>query len=757
MGQLVPFQPKSLARSTQSPWLQLIAPNTPPDPSRYTAILAAIHSTRITTALQIRIQPGSFEVGIKAHQDYLRTLATAISGADPDLSVVLAQPAPRRGSQACLGWLDRAPMWAPLRTLARTETVDVLHALFEAVQELRATEHALVHFLVRPASRELKTAVFEAITEVVPPKDQYEALARLLHGDEAAPRRPRFEARQYRPLEERLRQPCFEVLPVIAVFGDDRRRLLAKAHRLENVLSSFPDAGYGGFRFGPWGFGASSQTLPTAWPAGVTGHAISVPELGAIFHPASSLVRAPGVAHLKRPNQPLPIAVAHASGLVIGQHNQPGKQPIVRVPIADFRAGPTLVCGKTGMGKSVWLRQLIHQLAALPSRPTIVVIDSHDLAPRVVLDSIPAQREQDVILFDAADTDHPYSLSPFLAPAGLSADLRSQHVFGLVNSLFPEFSAHARMQDLLFTVLSTLVAQPAATLLDLERLLFDPGFRTQALRHVTDPLVLAAWARYDRLSPSNQLERAEPIGYRLRALTRSPAVRNLVCQPRSYDLTTLLDRGSILLYSLAGEAVKAEAMTLGNLIITALHMALTARLQRPQNELRPVYLVIDEAHRYDAASLMNLLTELRKASLTVICATQYLDKWSDQMTHAVLGNLSTLIAFKSNPADAYRLKALLAPFSADDLLTLDRFEALASFHVNDEAQPAIDIRSLPIDRPEDPERLHRIRAQTRQRFCQPRAEVEAELLAQLASPQSASTPSSPSVPPLWQRQDIEEE
>src|SRR4051794_28283151 len=108
MGNIVPFQPKKMIRRSQSTWLTIIGPNTPPDPNRYTAILIAIHGTRLTVALQVRIQHSSFEVGVKAHQDYLRTLAAAISGADPDVVVQVSQPAPRRAGQCCVAWLDRS-------------------------------------------------------------------------------------------------------------------------------------------------------------------------------------------------------------------------------------------------------------------------------------------------------------------------------------------------------------------------------------------------------------------------------------------------------------------------------------------------------------------------------------------------------------------------------------------------------------------------------------------------------------------------
>jgi hypothetical protein len=742
MTNLVPFPSRKLSRPSAPTWLELIGPNSAPDPRRDVEILSAIHGTRLAVALQVRIEASRLAVGVKAHPFHLRTLTAAISGASPDVAIVPSQPPPRRGPHICVGWYERTVFWAPLRSLGRTESSDALHALCEAVQPLQATEQVLVHFLVRPASRQLKLAIYEAITEETPPKSQIETLARLLNSDLAAPRRPRFEAGRYRPMEERLRQPAFEVFPIVAVAGADRRRLYAKMRRLENVFRSVPNAGFGGFRLGPWGWGASPRTLPTAWPPGVTGHYLTTGELGVLWHPASSQVRAPGVSYLKQSNQPLPIAVARARGLVIGRHQQPGSERFVRIPVADLRAGPTLVCGKTGMGKSVWLRQLIAQLSALPGRPTIIVVDPHNLALTTVLDSVPAEREPDTFFFDCADTDHPFTVNPLMAPPGVAAEIHSQHVFALISSLFTDVALHPRMQDALYAGLATLCAQPVASLLDLERLYLDAAFRQRALTRVADPVIVAFWQRYDRLSAANQLERTEPILYRVRALSRSPAVRNLTCQRRPFDLTTLIDRGSLLLFGLAGEAIKAEARTLGNLVISGLHMALTARLNRPSTGLRPVYLIVDEAHLFHAASLIALHSEARKTNLAVISATQYLDKWSADMVQA---------------EDAQRLRALIAPFAPQDVLTLDRFEALASFHVDNQAQPAIDIRTIPIDRPEDHGRLDRIREQTRRRFCRPRGEVEAELLVDFAPLPAQPMPSSPSLPPLWQRQDIDEE
>ena len=285
------------------------------------------------------------------------------------------------------------------------------------------------------------------------------------------------------------------------------------------------------------------------------------------------------------------------------------------------------------------------------------------------------------------------------------------------------------MADAVFSLVATLCSLPGATLLDAARLLNDPLFRRRALSHVDDPATLEFWQEYEALADAARREMARPVLYRLRALYRSPAVRNLLCQSRGLDFLELMDQGAILLVSLAGQAIQAEADLLGELLISQIHLAALARLSQRREDRRPFYLLADESQRFQGASAPILLREGRKLGVTLILLSQYLEAWSAELSEAILGNVGTLVVFRCSPNDSHRLGAALKPFTPEDLEDLARFEAVAKLQVAGETMPAFDFRlpGLQAIAPRDEAALARIRARTRQRFARPRREVEEEI------------------------------
>src|SRR5579885_314878 len=90
-------------------------------------------------------------------------------------------------------------------------------------------------------------------------------------------------------------------------------------------------------------------------------------------------------------------------GLVDGRL---GTRPYV-VPAATL-THHYVVFGPTGSGKSVLLTNLVHQIAALPEQPSLVVIDIKDgTLCEDILRVLPASRLADCIYFDIADTAYP--------------------------------------------------------------------------------------------------------------------------------------------------------------------------------------------------------------------------------------------------------------------------------------------------------------------------------------------------------------
>jgi hypothetical protein len=193
------------------------------------------------------------------------------------------------------------------------------------------------------------------------------------------------------------------------------------------------------------------------------------------------------------------------------------------------------------------------------------------------------------------------------------------------------------------------------------------------------------------------------------------------------DTTRIINESLILLVSLSGPEVQAEADLLAEIMVARLRLSVFSRLAYPQARFRQHYLVADESQHLSGSSLPALMGESRKAGLAVFLATQYIDAWGEELAQSILGNVGTLIAFRCGVSDARRLAPALRPFGPNDLEDLDRFQAVIKMQVGGHTMPAFQVNTLPVDSPADEARLSSIRENTRRQYARPRRQVEKDL------------------------------
>lgn len=721
------FAPSPPTGPLNSPlaWLRVAGPPEPPDPVAITEALIALHGLRTSVELAVIATSNIVDVGVRCASWQAGEIERALRGSSFrwEISIVPPPLLPHAPLRAEAFGRRSLPDWAPLRDAEDFGGTDSLAGMLEALQPLANDEWGLFRCLALPVGPERHRRVLQDLAVAAPAITLPQLVVSALG---AAPRVPRFERRIQRPLEDRLAEPAFEVLVHACLGGSQRTRLESRARSLAAIFAGWFDAGYGGIVLDPWNWYAATDLSRAARRR--PSLYLTAAELAGLWHVPSDQVVVPGVTHLKRPPVPLPPPVAATGGLVLGVHRGRGQDVAVRLPRGDLDAGHVVVAGKTGVGKSTLQHQIARQLVAAVDGPALAVVDPHgDLVLDIAARSIPQRRVRDVVLLELGDADFPVSLPLFHSPPGVPREAVIQSTFSTLRLIFREHWSPTRMEDAVYALTATLCHMPNATLLDLPRLLNDAAFRRRSISAVDDPAALEFWSDFETLSEPGRRELARPILYRLRSLYRSPAVRNIVCQTGGLDFGEILDRGGIVLISLAGESIQAEADLLGELILARLHLALLARLSRPASARHPTYLVVDESHRYQGASLPILLREGRKLALALVLSSQYLDAWGDELAESVLGNVGALVAFRCGPRDSHRLRASIKPFTPDQLEDLDRHEAVAKLQIGGTTVPAFDLKTLPVNAAPDEALLARIRAQTRARYTRPREVVEAEL------------------------------
>src|SRR5579871_5185135 len=310
------------------------------------------------------------------------------------------------------------------------------------------------------------------------------------------------------------------------------------------------------------------------------------------------------------------------------------------------------VIGVNGTGKSTFLSHLIAE--DMQQGLGLCLLDPHGDLTTDVLAHVPQERLQDVILLDLMDSGYPFGLNLFACPdptnmeqVALTASF-VMHVFEKVWDVGPHTPQLAQM---LRNTTFTLIQNPGTTLAELPLLLQDEDVRRQLVANVKNNPVKLFWQIYQKLRPSEQLERTSSTINKADAFLTQPIIANIVGQSSTtIDFRKLMDEGKILLVQLTPQLEDLSRLV-GAVIIGQLLAAAMSRKDIPENERRQFHLYADEYQRFATADFATLLSEARKFQVGTTIAHQYLDQL-DEGNRGAAVNAANLVAFRVSGQDA---------------------------------------------------------------------------------------------------------
>jgi hypothetical protein len=239
-----------------------------------------------------------------------------------------------------------------------------------------------------------------------------------------------------------------------------------------------------------------------------------------------------------------------------------------------------------------------------------------------------------------------------------------------------------RLEHVLRNAILAVACDQRANLLFLYYFLTDEQLREKVVRGVSDPVVAHFWkTEFPGYSRSLQAEATAPVLNKLGAFISNPTIRAVIGQERSrLDITAHMDEGRVLLANLSTGALGEDASSLlGGLLMASIQLAAMSRVQRA----RPFFLYVDEFQHFINDSVATMLAEARKFGLGLTLAHQYLDQLTPSVRAAVLGNVGSLMLFRTGSQDAGMLEGEVHPhFKASDLAKTGRFTAVARLIAN---------------------------------------------------------------------------
>ena len=192
-----------------------------------------------------------------------------------------------------------------------------------------------------------------------------------------------------------------------------------------------------------------------------------------------------------------------------------GKRQPVALSLDERRQG-TYIIGTTGTGKSTMIKNIIYQDMHNDREHGLCVLDPHGDLIDEMLELVPKDRKDDVILFDPMDMERPFGLNL------LECDRNDPHqvrwvvstVMGTLQRLFSH-SWGPRLEHVLRNTLLTTMAMPGSTFIELLLLLTKKKYRDEVSDMIDDPILKNFW---DEI-PEKERERFEIVGSTLNKIS----------------------------------------------------------------------------------------------------------------------------------------------------------------------------------------------------------------------------------------------
>ncbi len=394
----------------------------------------------------------------------------------------------------------------------------------------------------------------------------------------------------------------------------------------------------------------------------------------------------------------------------------------------DDRRRHVYVIGKTGMGKTVLLENLI--LTDIYAGHGCAYIDPHGDTAERLIDYIPSWRINDVIYFNPADLDFPIGFNILETVSEKTKHLVASGMMGVFKKLWENLWS-ARMEYILNNAILALLDNPGSTLLGINRMLSDADFRRKIVANVQDPVVKQFWlVEFASYQEKYAQEAVAPIQNKIGQFLSASVIRNIVAQVKStINIRQLMDEQKILIINLSKGRIGEDNMRLlGGLLITKLQLSAMERVDQPEHERKDFYMYVDEFQNFATESFAGILSEARKYRLCLTMAHQYIAQLSDEVREAVFGNVGTIITFRVGSPDAAYMETEFAPrFLPEDIINLPKYNVYLKLLIDGVTSQPFSAMTLPpiAKRTGSEEKVIKV---SRERYTTPREEIADKIM-----------------------------
>ncbi|MBA3723872.1 MAG: type IV secretion system DNA-binding domain-containing protein [Candidatus Levybacteria bacterium] len=636
--------------------------------------------------------PGDIRFYIHVPQKYRDFVEKQLNGAYPEADIVpVNDPTAKQREGGVIGteynifsdngkvaflYTDlKSSDYMPIKVF-KDLAVDPMSSLTSVLAKMQEGEGAAVQILIKPADGKWVKAGRSYLGH--------------LKKNESNPEKASYktDAKEIEAVENKLSKPGFHATVRIVVCAQTEQA--AKSH-LSNIFGAFGQFnGTNAFKkrelFHKGLF--MNDFIYRYFPMFRQTSVLTSEELASIYHFPNKSITTPGIHWLNAKKSAAPSNLP-TTGLFLGRSTFRGLSKPVFVE-RDDRRRHTYIIGKTGTGKTEYLKSMIMQ--DINNGEGVAVMDPHGDLVEDIMKLIPPHRAEDVIIFDPSDTERPMGFNMLEAETEQQKHLVVNSIIGLMYKLFDPNKTGIigpRFEHAVRNAMLTVMYEKGSTFIEVMRILTDQSFVTEILPKVQDPIIRRYWT--DQIAQTSDFHKSEVLDYitsKFGRFVTNTMIRNIIGQSESaFSFRKVMDEQKILLINLSkGKIGEENSNFLGLIIVPKILVAAMSRQDIiDKNQRKDFFLYVDEFQNFATPDFAQILSEARKYRLNLIVANQFIGQMEEEIKNAIFGNVGTIASFRVGVTDANYLQHEFQPiFGEQDLINVDKYNCYMRTIVNGE-------------------------------------------------------------------------